>query len=311
MDMLGGLAAFVRAAEARSFIAAGRTLGVSASAIGKSIARLEESLGVRLFHRTTRSISLTEEGALFYERCRAALQEIDDARAELSMVQAAPRGRLRVSLPAVGYRFMLPALPAFRERYPEIELDLDFSDRIVDVIDEGFDAVIRSGELADSRLMAKRLGPYRMLTCTSPGYLARHGTPETPLDLADHVCLRYRFRSTGKLQDWLFDGQSAFGGPQASGQAATHAPKQMVLNNIEAVLSAAVHGLGIAYIPDFVARDALAEGQLRLMLDTHATVEGPFSVVWPTSRHMVPRLRAFVDFASEALFRTPGDKPPP
>lgn len=232
MDSLSGLVAFVRAAETRSFVTAARALGVSASAVGKSVAKLEENLGVRLFHRSTRQINLTEEGAIFFERCRNALQEIQDAEAELSKATVAPRGRLRVSMPAIGYRLLLPVIPRFRSLYPEVELDLDFSDRLVDVIEEGFDVVIRGGEPADSRLKAKRLGPYRFVVCASPEYFARHGVPQHASELANHVCLRFKYRSSGKLQEWIVDGES----PLLGAGVAT----PLILNNAEAVLSAAI-----------------------------------------------------------------------
>jgi DNA-binding transcriptional LysR family regulator len=160
MDSLGSLNAFVQAAKARSFTVAGRQLGVSSSAIGKAVARMEERLGVRLFHRSTRSITLTAEGALFLERCRRIFSEIEAAELELSQTHEAPRGALRVSLPLVGM-LMMPTLVAFMRAYPEIILDLDFSDRVVDVIGEGFDAVVRFAEIGDSRLMSRALGTYR------------------------------------------------------------------------------------------------------------------------------------------------------
>ncbi|MGN6315264.1 LysR family transcriptional regulator [Trinickia sp.] len=293
METLSGLLVFIRAAEMRSFVAAGRALGISASAVGKSIAKLEKNLGVRLFHRTTRKISLTDEGSIFFDRCRQALQDIEDAQAQLSTASAVPRGRLRVSVPAVGYRFVLPVLAEFRSRYPAIELDLDFSDRLVDVVEEGFDVVIRGGEPLDSRLKAKPLGPYRLVVCASPAYFARRGMPKVADDLAEHACLRFRFASSGKLQEWLIDGESALRGTQTS------AP--LIFNNAEAVLSAAVEGLGIAYIPDFLCRDAITEGRLQPALTLSKTTEGVFRALWPASRHMLPRLRVFVDFLGERL----------
>ena len=147
MDNLNGIAAFVRAAETSSYVAAGRLLGVSASAVGKSVARLEEKLGVRLLNRSTRRISLSNEGALFYERCQRILADLGDAEAELSHLAEAPRGKLRVSLPVIGYRIILPLLAEFTRLYPEIELDLDFNDRLVDVVAEGVDVAVRSGTL--------------------------------------------------------------------------------------------------------------------------------------------------------------------
>ncbi|AOZ04718.1 LysR family transcriptional regulator [Cupriavidus malaysiensis] len=293
-DPLGGIAAFVRAAEALSFVAAGRALGISASAVGKTVARLERSLGVRLFHRTTRRVTLTEEGRHFYASCRRALDELDEARATLSAAAERPRGRLRVSLPAIGYRFLLPVLPEFAQRYPEVELDLDFNDRLVDVIEGGFDAVIRSGTLSDSSLLARRLGPFRFKLCATPGYLAAAGTPRTLRELVAHACVRYRFPTTGKLQPWALADD---GGEPPDLRTA------MTCNNMEALRGAVMAGFGIGYMPDFLVRDAIEAGQLVPVLDAHCKAPGQFSILWPSSRQLSPKLRVFVDFACARLFQ--------
>ncbi|WP_186228995.1 LysR family transcriptional regulator [Burkholderia gladioli] len=296
MDNLNGIVAFVRTAETLSFVAAGRKLGISASAVGKTIARLERSLGVRLFHRTTRRVTLTEEGRHFHERCHRILEELRDAEATLSASAQTPRGRLRVSLPVIGYRFLLPVLPAFSARYPDIELDLDFNDRLVDVVEGGFDAVIRSGQLSDSSLMSRRLGPFRFVLCASPDYLARAGVPRGLADLAAHEGVRYRFPTTGKLQPWslLPDG-----GEPPNLRCA------MTCNNMEALRGAVIAGFGIGFMPDFLARDALAAGSLVEVLEPHSTAPGQFSILWPSSRQLSPKLRVFVDFMCEHLFPAP------
>lgn len=292
MDSLAGLTTFVKCAEALSFINAARALGISASAVGKNIARLEAQLNVRLFHRSTRKVRLTAEGQLFYERCKKILDDLQDAQAMLSHASEAPRGRLRVSLPTIGYRFLQPQLLAFRQRYPDIELDLDFNDHLVNVIDEGFDVVIRSGQLADSSLLARRLGAFRFLFCASPEYLGRKGTPTRLLDLEQHDCLRYRFATTGKIMDWTLTAD-----PQAT---ALRLPTAMILNNMEAMLGAAVDGHGIAHMPDFLAREALAQGHLVAVLQGDA---GQFWALWPSSRQLSPKVRVFVDFAAQHLFK--------
>lgn len=192
MDSLSGIIAFVQVAETRSFTEAGRLLEVSSSAIGKSVARVEERLGVRLFHRSTRSVTLTSEGELFLERCKRILEELDAAQLELSQLTAAPRGKLRISLPLQN-TLILPVLAGFTRAFPEIELDVDVSDRMVDVIEEGFDAVVRTGEPMDSRLMSRKLGAFRLQLVASPQYLARQGTPLHPDDLRNHSCLLHRF----------------------------------------------------------------------------------------------------------------------
>lgn len=293
MDSLSGFVVFVQVAETRSFVAAGRLLGVSASAIGKSVARLEEKLGVRLFHRSTRSVTLTAEGTLFLERSRRILAEIEAAQQELSHATAAPRGRLRVSLPLVS-SLMLPVLGEFMRAYPEIELDLDFTDRMVDVIEEGFDAVVRTGEPSDSRLSARRLGTFRMRLVASPDYLARAGTPLAPADLQQHTCLHYRFPNSGKLESWALR--------QTPGEPELQLPTSMICNNIETRVCFALQGLGIAYLPDFAIREPLADGRLRSILADHMERTGFFHVLWPASKHPSPKVRALVDFLCARVF---------
>ncbi|MFM0674429.1 LysR family transcriptional regulator [Paraburkholderia sediminicola] len=291
MDSLGALNAFVQAAEARSFTAAGRQLGVSSSAIGKAISRLEERLGVRLFHRSTRTITLTPEGTLFLERCRRIFGEIETAEQELAQTKGAPRGKLRVSMPLAGM-LMMPTLTAFMRAYPEIELDLDFSDRLVDVIDEGFDAVVRAGEVSDSRLMTRRLGEFRLKLVGSPGYFSARGTPQKPADLAKHACLPHRYATSGKLEPW----------PLRRTRKDFVLPNTAVVNTIEPLVYMAERGLGIACLPDFAIRRQLEERVLVTVLDAYVDHVGVFQVLWPSSRYISPKLRVFVDFMAEHLF---------
>lgn len=295
MESLNGIAFFVQAAENRSFSEAGRVLGISSSAVGKSVARLEERLGVRLFHRSTRSITLTAEGALFLERCRRILSEIEAAELELSETRLAPRGKLRVSLPLVG-GLVMPALTAFMHRYPAIELDVDFSDRLVDVITEGFDAVIRTGEPTDSRLMSRQLGTFKLLLVASPEYLLRHGRPRIPADLVQHACLQHKFPSNGKFEPWPLR--------VALGEAEPVLPASMVCNTTEVLIHVARDGLGIACLPDFMVRNAIASGELITVLDNFNQHQGTFRMLWPSSKHLTPKLRVFVDFMGAKLFKS-------
>ncbi|XAH25639.1 LysR family transcriptional regulator [Xylophilus sp. GW821-FHT01B05] len=303
MDSLSGFTVFVQVAETRSFVAAGRLLGVSASAVGKRVARLEERLGVRLFHRSTRSITLTAEGALFLARSRRVLAEIEAAELELSHTAGAPRGRLRVSLPLVS-ALLLPVLADFMAAYPEIELDLDFTDRLVDVVEEGFDAVVRTGEPADSRLSARRLGSFSQVLVASPAYLAARGAPAQPADLAGHACLHYRFPNSGKLEVWPL--RPATG---VAGAAMPELPTSMICNNIETRLCFALRGLGIACLPDFAVREELAQGRLRTVLDDSLAPHTlTFHALWPSGRYPSPKLRAFIDFLGARVF--PSEAPP-
>lgn len=296
MDSLSGFNVFVQVAETRSFVAAGRALGVSASAVGKRVARLEERLGVRLFHRSTRSITLTAEGTQFLARSRRVLAEIEAAEAELSHSSGAPRGRLRVSLPVVS-SLVLPTLADFMAAYPDIALDLDFSDRLVDVIEEGFDAVLRTGEPTDSRLSARLLGHFDQWLVASPDYLARHGEPLAPSDLERHACLHYRYPATGKIEVWpLLHGEE---------EAEPRLPVPMVCNNIDTRLCFALSDRGIACLPEFSVREAVAAGRLRRVLVDHTRRQRiALRVLWPSGRMLPPRLRVFIDFLGERLFRT-------
>jgi len=293
MASLNGIEFFTQAAETRSFSEAGRILGVSSSAVGKSVSRLEERLGVRLFHRSTRSITLTAEGALFLARCRRILGEIEAAELELSETQQTPRGKLRISVPLVGM-LVMPALTAFMHRYPAIALDVDFSDRMVDVIEDGFDAVIRTGEPADSRLMSAWLYDYKLLLVGAPGYFAGNGTPHVPADLARHACLQHKFPSTGKLEPWPLR--------VAVGEAEAILPASMVCNTSEALVDVARAGLGIACLPNFMVQEAIAAGELVTVLDDFNDHRGSFRLLWPSGKHLAPKLRAFIDFMRAAPF---------
>lgn len=298
MESLTGLTAFVRTAETLSFVAAGRLLGISASAVGKNVAKLEQNLGVRLFQRSTRRVSLTAEGALFYERCRRILDDLQEAETMVSQAVQTPRGKLRVSLPTIGYRFLLHVLSDFSTLYPEIELDFDFNDRIVDVIEDGFDAVIRSGDLPDSRLMSRRLGPFCFVLCAAPSYLENAGFPKTPNDLKSHRCIQFRFPSSGKIQEWSMKGVQE---PTAGMQTV------LTCNNMEALRGAALDGFGIAYMPDFLVRDLIENGALLTVLNEYLSNPGQFWILWPSNRHLSPKVRVFVDFMSERLFVTAPD----
>lgn len=293
MDSLSGITVFVRVAETGSFVEAGRLLGVSASAVSKSIARMEEKLGARLFRRSTRSITLTAEGTLFLLRSRRILAEVEAAELELSLATTVPRGRLRVSLPLVS-SLVLPVLSEFMGTYPDIELDLDFTDRLVDVIEEGFDAVVRTGNPADSRLSARHLGNFRSMLFASPDYLEKHGIPEVPADLMTHICLHFRSPNSGKLDVWPICCD-AFAAP-------IQLPISMICNNIETRVCFALNGRGIAFLPDYSVKAYLDEGRLRPVLTNHVQRTGSLHVLWPASKHPSPKVRAFVDFLRARVF---------
>jgi DNA-binding transcriptional LysR family regulator len=295
MDSLGSLNVFIRAAEARSFTAAGRQLGVSSSAIGKAVSRMEARLGVRLFHRSTRSITLTAEGALFLERCRRIVCEIEAAELELSQTRGAPRGTLRVGLPLAG-TLMMPTLVAFMRAWPEVILDLDFSDRVVDVIEEGFDAVVRFADVGDTRLMSRNLGSYSRRLVAAPDYLAARGIPLTPDELRAHACLLHRFPTSGKFERWPLP-------PEYAG-VESELPRTAVASTLEPLICMAEQGLGIAFLPDFAIRRQIHDGILVTVLDDCTDRVGPLRILWPSNRHLAPRLRVFVDFLAANLAAT-------
>lgn len=291
MDKFSGIIAFMRAAEYSSFTKAGAVLGISSSAVGKSIKNLEERMGVRLFHRTTRQISLTAEGAAFFEQCSKPLFDLEEAESSLAEAANAPRGTLKISLPAAGHRLLDCILHKFNQKYPEIDLDIDFNDRIVDIVKEGFDLVIRSGQLRDSNLTAKRLCKFKIMLCASPAYLAEFGTPTCIDHLKSHKCIGYKMISSGKLQVWtLYQGDSV--------QAVSMKPS-LVMNSIEAVMSASTAGQGIAYLPDFVIASHVASKKLVPVLQAFSQ-PGDFWMLWHSSRRLPLKSRVFIDFLMDA-----------
>lgn len=294
MNNLNTLHAFVLAAEARSFTVAAHKLGMSASAVGKAIARLEDQLAVRLLHRSTRSVALTAEGELLLVRCRRILHEVETAEAELSQSRATPQGKLRVSLPLVGM-LMMPVLTAFMRAWPDVQLDLDFTDRVVEVVEEGFDVVIRTGQAEDSRLMTRTLGTFGYSLVASPNYLAAHGHPVAIDELAGHRCLHHRYPTTGRLEEW----------PLAR---PLNLPVTAVSSTIEPLVVMAESDTGIACLPFFAVREQLKRGSLVAVLDGAASGTVEFKAIWPSSRNLSPKVRVFVDFfASHLAMRPAGE----
>nr|WP_131857269.1 LysR family transcriptional regulator [Bosea sp. BK604] len=289
MDSLSAMSAFVQAADLRSFKLAGQQFGLSSSAIGKTIAKLEDQLGVRLFHRSTRAIRLTHEGEIFLDRCRRVLCELEAAEAELAYATASPRGRLRVGVPFVG-ELLTPLFGEFLTRYPEIELDLDYNDRLVDVIEDGFDAVIRSGEVSDSRLMHAKLGDFSTRLVAAPSYLARAGEPRTASDLTSHRLLHHRFYETGKLRDW---------GPAVPGGMVL--PVALAATSLEPLIRLAESGCGIASLPCFAVADRIRAGTLREVLPAAEKNSRAMRLLWPRSKAPLPKISAFVKFMTESV----------
>jgi DNA-binding transcriptional LysR family regulator len=283
------LETFVQVVEAGSFTQAASRTGRSKAGVSRQVKRLEDRLGVRLLNRTTRSLSLTDPGTALYERCSTALAELREAEEAATLHQATPRGRLRASVPvAFGHRVVAPSLFRLIEEYPELELDLSFTDRYVDLVNEGFDLVVRIGELADSSLVARRLGQTRRIVCASPRYLNGHRPPEHPPDLLKHDCLLYSQQTAGS--SWRF-----------AGDVAINVRGRIRADSGDALLAAARAGLGIAWLPDFYVRDDLAEGRLVRCLEADEVDPLGIWVVYPHHRHLSLKVRIVVDHLARTI----------
>lgn len=287
-DQLKGITAFVQAVDAGSFRLAGERMGLTRSGVAKSVARLEERLGVRLIARTTRHFGLTDEGQAFYDSCTRALAELEGAEAAVSSRRAAPSGRLRIDLPHVfGRRWVLPALLDIGADYPDLRMDVSFSDRLVDPIEEGIDLVIRIGDLRDSAvLVARRLGVQASVVCASPAYLAAHGGPASIADLDGHACIA--FGRDGRANPWLFT--------TAGGKVVSAAVRgRYTFNHSDAIRAAACAGQGLALLATWLCAEDLRAGRLVAVMADIPTLGFPIHAVWPRTRHLAPKVRVVVD----------------
>jgi LysR family transcriptional regulator, regulator for bpeEF and oprC len=294
----GDIVAFIRVVEARSFVAAADTLGMSQSAMSKAVTRLEERLGARLLNRTTRSLSLTDHGRAFYERCKEAFNQLDQAESELAEARGAARGRLRLDVPmSLGRLILVPALPRFLEQYPEISLQLSMTDLTPDLIATGFDAAIRVGRLNDSTLVARRVGLLRGVCCASPEFIAKVGMPQTPMDIDPANCIGLFKAGTGQVREWIFR--------KGDQQHVITPAGRLSLSDIEAGSTAAVSGAGFIRILRFSVEAHLGSGLLKPVLeDWNEGALWPVSVVYPRDRQPTAKLKAFIDFLS-GLFPNP------
>jgi DNA-binding transcriptional LysR family regulator len=297
MDNLTDVAVFVRVVERGSFTLAAGDLHLSRAVVSKYLSRLEERLGARLLHRTTRRLSLTEAGAALFEASRGALERIEEAEAAVAQLQSKPRGRLRVSAPmSFGILHLGPAIAQFARAYPEVTLDIKFDDRYVNLVEDGIDVAVRIGALTDSSLVARKLATTRAVACAAPAYLAEFGEPESPEDLAAHNCLIYSYLSTSNV--WRFTAPDGRELPVAvSGTLRT--------NNGIVLADAAVAGAGILLTPSFYVGPLLREGRLRQILARYKLKELGIHAVYPQRSHVPPKVRAFVDFLAQRFGRKP------
>lgn len=291
--MLGSIELFCLAAELGSFTAAGLAAGVTPAAVSRSIGRLEERLGSRLFVRTTRSIRLTEGGRGYYEQCRQALTQMIEAERTLTGQQQEPSGTLRISLPTTyGHHRILPLLPEFRRRFPKVHVDVHLGNRNIDFVGEGYDLAIRVRAQPDSTLIARPLEDARLVVVATPEYLARAGTPQTLDDLALHECIQFELPSSGRRITWLF---SEGGAEREILTEGGYVCSDDVLGGV----TLAKHGAGLFQSYRFIVERELAEGSLVEVLQPFAGRSRPFTLLYPHGRHMPLRLRAFVDFIME------------
>ena len=294
MDRLTSMAVFVKAVDLGSFTAAANTLGCSSQMVGKHVGHLESRLGTQLLRRTTRRQSLTEVGLAFYERCRVILAETEAAEALMQDLAAIPRGRLRVSAPVnFGACTVAPLVGDFLRNFPGVDLELSLTDRFVDVVDEGFDAVFRLGPLGDSSLNARELGRHGQVACASPAYLATHGVPSHPDELASHDCLGYVNWSGLPYSEWRF-----------SRLGAVHTVKirsRFQVNDGRVLRAAARRGEGIILQPEAVVADDIRAGRLVQLLADYEGPSRPIYLLFPTRRLKPPKLRAFIDHVVSAL----------
>ncbi|KAF1029748.1 MAG: HTH-type transcriptional regulator PgrR [Burkholderia plantarii] len=298
MDRLQAMQVFTRVVDTNSFTKAAETLSLPRASVTTIIQNLEAFLGVRLMHRTTRRLSLTPDGAAYYERCVRILADVEETEASFQINNRKPHGKLRVDMPGpIGRQIVIPSLCEFRSRYPDIDLQLGLSDRPVDLLQEGVDCVIRVGALQDSSLVARRVGLFEGVTVASPDYLERCGEPQNIEDLAEHRAVNYFSSRTGRVIDWTFliDGN----------EVDVKMESVVSVNDSDAYVSCALEGFGLIQPALFMVLPQLRDGTLREVLTGYKPLPMPISVVYPHSRHLSPKVRVFVDWIAEVFDRCP------
>jgi len=301
MESTLAMTAFVRAIERNGFSQAARDLGVTPSAVSKLVTRLERRLGVVLLRRTTRRLALTPEGEIFFERAHRIVDAIADAEAEVMRFGERPRGKLRMTVgTAFGTYALVPALPEFQARYPEIELEISLTDRVVDLMDAGADLAIRLGPLTDSHLVARKLTDFTRVVSAAPAYIARYGKPATPADLARHNCLT--IAGIAGQKEWPFEG--------ADGVRDVAVHGTITVNNAETLYELGLLGMGIIRLSDIIVGPAIRDGRLvPLLLDSHRPEALPLYAVYTASRHRPLKIGAMIDFLLEKCVNPPWQLP--
>ena len=299
MDKLHAMEVFTRVAEAGSFTRAAERMNLAPASVSAAVQNLEALLGVRLLTRTTRKISLTDDGRAYLERSQRVLTEIAETEAALKQTQTKPQGKLRVEIPTgLGHLYVTPALPAFAERYPDVQIVMTFNDRFVDLTEEEVDVILRIGELSDSAMVARRLYEAHFIACASPDYIKRHGAPKTVRELSKHNCIGYFSASLGRSARWTF---------KRGTETAVHAPNgTLAVNNAEAVVDLAIAGAGIVYMLETSLFRGIRDGRLVPVLEDWDTQTFPVSALYWPSRHLSAKVRVFVDFIAELFAREVG-----
>lgn len=300
MDKTQEMASFVAVVEAGSFVAAAEALGLSKAAVSRHVGDLERRLGARLLHRTTRRLSLTDDGQRFHARARDLLAAIDEAESEIASRSGEPAGRLRINAPLTfGVMHLAQLWGRFAARHPKVSLEIDLSDRVVDLVEEGYDLAVRITNLPNSQLVSRTLASSRMVLCASPAYLARHGAPAQPADLSTHQVISYSYWST--RDEWSFTG------PEGEVRVRTH--PRIHANNGDTCRAAALDGQGIILQPDFLVGEDLRRGTLVELLPDHASLTIGIHAVYPSRKYLPIKTRRMVDFLAEA-FASPSWKAP-
>ena len=290
MDLISGMRVFVSIADNGSLAKAGRELDLSPSVVSKHISALEDRLGARLLYRTTRSVSLTEVGIAYLDRARRIIGDVDEAEAAVSSATNAPRGHLRITAPGTfSYRHIAPHLPLFRERFPEVEIEMIISDEVVDLVDNNIDLGIRIAVMKDSSLIARKLAPNPRTLFASPEYIKKHGKPNHPDDILNHDIISFRSGSPYNEWHFLVDGKIKL----------IHAKGKLQFNHGDAILRSAINGGGLAMLSRFVVGRHLAAGTLVSILDEYVQEDVPIYAVYPSGKHLSPKVRAFLDFLIE------------
>jgi DNA-binding transcriptional LysR family regulator len=287
MDRLGAMEMFVRIVETGNFSAVARELGTTQPTVSKQLTGLEKQLKTRLLNRSTRSLSLTEAGTAYYERCKRIIEEVQEAEGTLGRLQSSLAGTLHVnSSITLGQIYLTPLILKFQHEYPELMVELTLNDRYIDLVEEGVDVAVRIGRLTDSSLVARRLGSTRRLLVATPAYLATHGTPNSPEDLVHHNCLLYAYLSSGN--EWAFNGPD--------GEIRVRVQGNFKANNGHAIREALMAGAGVAITPDWLIHDKLERGEVVAVLPEFATAPLEINAVYPSARHVSAKVRSFIEF---------------